>query len=537
MGAINSITNSVSSALGTDGSGGGLINEPIVKNVVAPAATANTGVLGGWLGGTLDKIPMSQLAPGLNMAALGLGTAANQVGTAANQGGTNVAIPDYAAMAAADLSTQQKMLEAQTKANRPNQYSPYGSSTWKQDPTTGQWSQTVETGQAGTNYQNQMNAQGQQVTAGQGLLGQGITDASKGLNTNGLPAWQQYQNPTQNVDVNSVMGQANNQMGMNPGQNFNPNTLSQFGQAGQAFDPSRLGAAPQAGTFGMDPTGNSKAIQDATYALLSPQRQQQRDGEIQRLKNQGLTEDSPAFQRAMQRVDQGDTQAQMQALLAGQTEYGNAFSRGMGQNQQNFNQGLNLRGQLANEQAQTYGQQSTNANLANTIRAQMAGEQQQQYGQQATTAAFNNQANSTNFGQNLQAQNLAMALRGQQATQGNAAADQANAMRGQMLNEQSQLNNYGLNQARSLLGDPNASMPQFNSFATQGVGQSNTLDAAQQQYQAQLNASNASTAQKSSQNKGIGGLLGAGIGGYFGGLPGATLGASVGGGLLGGLVG
>jgi hypothetical protein len=70
--------------------------------------------------------------------------------------------------------------------------------------------------------------------------------------------------------------------------------------------------------------------------LLQPDRDMARAGEVQRLKNQGLTEDSPAFQRAMLRLDQGDTDAQNKALIYGTQEYGNQFNRSLQGRQQAF---------------------------------------------------------------------------------------------------------------------------------------------------------------------------------------------------------
>jgi len=86
----------------------------------------------------------------------------------------------------------------------------------------------------------------------------------------------------------------------------------------------------------MDPVGNSKEIQDAWMNLLKPQREMALNGEIQRLKNQGLTEDSPAFQRAMLRQNQADTDAQNKALIAGTSEYSNQFNRSLQGRQQAF---------------------------------------------------------------------------------------------------------------------------------------------------------------------------------------------------------
>jgi hypothetical protein len=101
---------------------------------------------------------------------------------------------------------------------------------------------------------------------------------------------------------------------------------------------SNLSAGP------MSASGNSKDIQNAWMAQLQPQRDLARQGEIQRLKNQGLTEDSAAFQRAMLRLDEGDTQAQNTALINGTNEYNNQFNR----NRSNVNDIYTQMGQVQN---------------------------------------------------------------------------------------------------------------------------------------------------------------------------------------------
>jgi hypothetical protein len=351
--------------------------------------------------------------------------------------------PDYQKQADLDLRNQQKMLEAQTVANRTNSVGPQGTNTWSKDPVTGAWTNTVDAGDAGKNYQAQQAGLLGMTNAGSAALPGAISSALRGLNTSGLPDWQTIGAPTQQVDAN--------------------------------------GLASQAGQFNMDPTGNSKAIQDATYALLSPQRQMARDGEIQRLKNQGLTEDSPAFQRAMLTLGQGDTDAQLKSLLAGQQEYGNSFNRGLSSNNQNYNQ-------------------------------------------------------------NLQAQNLAMGLRGQQFDQNAATVNQSNALRNSQLNEQSLLNNYDLNQVKGLMGlttggGGGTGLPQIGNGNTpqQGVADaSGGMAALNNTYKAQMDAYNANQAQNANSNKSAGGLLGAGAGFFLGGPAGMGIGSSLGG-MLGGL--
>ena len=51
--------------------------------------------------------------------------------------------PNYAGLAQQQSEMTNKNWQTQLQANRPNQISPTGSMTWEQDPTTGQWTQTV----------------------------------------------------------------------------------------------------------------------------------------------------------------------------------------------------------------------------------------------------------------------------------------------------------------------------------------------------------------------------------------------------------
>jgi len=316
------------------------------------------------------------------------------MGSLLGKGGSSApAAPDYAALQAQQLANNKKLIEEQTRANRPDQIGPQGSSKWTQD-ANGNWTQTIDAGDAGKNYQEQQGGLLRMSQGATGMLPGAIADASKGLDTSGLPAWRGYD---------------------------------------------------------MDPTGNSKSIQDATYSLLKPQRDIARNQEIQRLKNQGISEDSEAFRSSMHNLDAGDTDAQLKSLIAGQSEYGNAFAR-------------------------------------NT---------------QGTTLS--------------------------------------NALRGLKLGEQSNVNNYGLGQVKSLygIGTPGGnnaqfSNPVFGQFATAGRAEDHSYDAATDAYKAQMDQYNADQASQGDMLGGIGGLIGAGAsffvpGGQTGQLAG--LGASLGKGL------
>jgi len=205
------------------------------------------------------------------------------------------------------------------------------------------------------------------------------------------------------------------------------------------MDPTKLQGVNtnlNGGNFNMDPIGNSKAIQDATFKLLDPQRQIARNSEIQRLKNQGLTEGSPAFNAAMTRLDQGDTDAQLKSLLAGTTEYGNQFGRAKDQNSQNF-------------------------------------------------------------GQNLDQQKLALALRGQQGNEQDVMAKFADAQRKQQFDERSALREQPLNDLKGLLASSAFQKPEFSQFASAGTaGSPDYLNAGSKQYQDMLANWNASQLSK-----------------------------------------
>lgn len=76
--------------------------------------------------------------------------------------------PDYEAEAERTAEANMKMLEEQTRANRPDQYNPWGSTTWQQDDE-GRWSQNTTLNpesQAAFDAQQQMQLGKSQLGAG-----------------------------------------------------------------------------------------------------------------------------------------------------------------------------------------------------------------------------------------------------------------------------------------------------------------------------------------------------------------------------------
>ena len=80
--------------------------------------------------------------------------------------------PNYSALASQQAEMANKNWQTQLQANRPNQYNQFGSSTWEQDPATGQWTQRTQLNQPQQDIFNQQQANQQQIAnMGGGLLG------------------------------------------------------------------------------------------------------------------------------------------------------------------------------------------------------------------------------------------------------------------------------------------------------------------------------------------------------------------------------
>jgi len=322
--------------------------------------------------------------------------------------------PDYTALAEKTAQAQRDAAGGQTLANRPSQTDIYGNtSTWTQNPD-GSWAQKQSMSGA-----NQGIYDATQKIRGE-LTGQVGNAMNNPYSTEGLPTPQGYDmSALQGVDVNNLGG----------------------------------------GQFNMDPMGNSKAIQDATMGLLQPQRDRARDVEIQRMKSMGLSEDSAAFQRGLQTLGQGDTDAQLKALLAGQAEYGNQYNRAL-------------------------------------------------------------QGNQSNFGQNADSQRLAMALRGQQFGEQGQQSALDMELRKSGLNEQQFMRQQPLNDLQKLIQTQQGFAPAFGSVGSAaGMTGANYTDAAKSTYQEQLANMNADAAYRQ-QILGAAGQIGAG---FFGSQTGQNM--------------
>ena len=275
----------------------------------AGTAAGGTGILGS-LGSSLNPSTLGGLKNIAGVAS-GLGGLATSFGGGGGGGGQ-----DPTSVAQQQATAQQRLLQQQTVANRPNQVGPGGSSSWSQDPATGQWTQTTAlNAQDQARLDNQRSASGTMASAGAALAPGVAAGLSQPLNYNNATKMTGY-------DTNAI-NQAT-------------------GKMNAGFD-----AVPE--------------IQAAMMSRLQPQRDAARAAEQQRLHNQGLTDTSEAYNTAMARLDRGDTDAQMQGLLAGASEHNNIFNRQLAQGNQMFGQ----QGSMANLSGQ---QRQQNISEANYLR-------------------------------------------------------------------------------------------------------------------------------------------------------------------------
>lgn len=174
--------------------------------------------------------------------------------------------PPYMQLAQQQSQAQQQLLQQQTVANRPNQYTPWGNLTWSQDPTSGQWtSQTQLNPTAAASLQGQQAGQLGAVQAGQNLFN--TSGVGAGLNFSGAPQVQ----------------------------------------SGQYYDPKA-----------------QQAVWQQFQSMQQPLQQQQMQSQQAQLAGQGLRPGDPGYDSAMRNLGNAQYQqqqaAQSQSVLAGEQE-------------------------------------------------------------------------------------------------------------------------------------------------------------------------------------------------------------------------
>lgn len=387
-------------------------------------------------------------------------------------GATPPPAPDPTVVANAQSAANIATAEAQQKLNMINTAGPQGTVNYAADPNApGGYSQTTTlSGPEQQTYDLSKLAQNgalgignEQLQRIQQALGQGL-DLSSLPALQGAPAAQQLQTSVAAPGqiLNSFdKGQAL-QYGFNPGQQVQ-------GQVGGNLDAAR-----------------QQAI-DAAYgqatSRLDPRFAHDQSSLDTRLANQGLGQNSAAFQNAQDTFGRQKTdaynQAQYSAIGAGEDAAQALFQRQLGQ------------GQFANQAAgQQYAQNQGQAAFNNTT----AG---QDYTQNLGAAQFSNEAQQQGFAQDLARMQAENAAKGQQFGQSLQGAQFGNEARGQGLQEQAYVQNQPINQFNSLMSSGQVGMPQGVQYNPTGVGNTDVLGAYALNSQAQQAAYQAQAQQQS----------------------------------------
>lgn len=171
--------------------------------------------------------------------------------------------PDYEAAAEETAAGNLELLNAQTRANRPNQITPFGTSTWVETPS-GQWIQRIRLGE---DQQAALDAQ-QQVGAARSGQALSMLDQMRD-EFGGVMDWDQFGEFTKD--------------------------LSTGAEARQAAED---------------------ALYSRATSRLDPRFSQKRESMAAQLRNQGLKPGDEAYDTAMANLGRAETDAYNQALFS-----------------------------------------------------------------------------------------------------------------------------------------------------------------------------------------------------------------------------
>lgn len=407
---------------------------------------------------------------------------------------------------------------AQAQINRPDQYTPYGSSVWETDPDTG-----ISTNRVTLDPKQQalLDAQtGMQTDlagVGSNLVDRVRQQYSSPLDFSGAPQTQYGPTVksvnTQNMQT-SIPGYGNIQDRVD---------TTGTGNLTRGVDTFRLGNLTRNASYGkiqdkVDMSGVPSLVggdalvkfqneaRDAAWknaqAALDPQWNNYETGLETKLANQGVMQNSEAWNKAiseMSRNRQYDySQAQNNAVRQGLEAGGQLFNEGLASNQNAYSQALN-NGQFTNSaQNQGFNQSLQNAGLNNSVQNQMFNQEfqnaglnnsadQQLMNYKLLTMDANNKAQAQGFGQNtvntqfgndarlsqynMDYQNAGLNNSGLNQDFNNSLTD-----RKQYINELMAQRNEPLSALTSILNGTQPSMPDFSSTnAVGGIESPNTL--------------------------------------------------------------
>lgn len=393
--------------------------------------------------------------------------------------------PDYTAAAEKTAESQNNQVLQQTWANRANQVTPWGSSTWDAakgvDPATGKpitnWTQTTNVSpELQHALESQMQMQTGRSDLANSLFPRAQNEFGKEMDWTGFTPWSGQPRNQQTQAITSPFGFGPQQQQIDTSRQFGPQVdqgRQQTPNVNQSMQQApelntNLGQGAGQVQRGLDfggvqdvegSGGQRQRAEDAIYqsatSRLDPQWQKQQQDMQTDLANRGISVNSEAYSRAMEDFQRGKTDAYQQANMA-------AITGGGAEAQRNYGMDIGLRQQQVGE----IGQQGQFGNAA----------QQQAYAQRLAGGQASNEAMQSQFGMGAQA-------RQQQLGAQQAAFGMGSDARGQQLQAQQAAFGFGAQGRAQQLAAQNAAYQQSLSGAQYGLGQ-------QQQAFGQQQASN-----------------------------------------------
>ncbi len=286
--------------------------------------------------------------------------------------------PDYRGAAAEQSAASKEIATQQNFASRPNQYTPWGSTTWQSaagtDPATGQAVTTWQQNQS-------LTPQLQGALDSQVAMTRGRSDLA-----------------------NSTMGRVGNDLA----QPFSTAGMParETGPATSQWDtsaPMQTTQTTNAANFSAD----RQRFEQAAFDRMQPIHNRQQSSLDVKLANQGLTPGSEAWKFAQQQLGDQQSRERFNAVEAGGAEQARMQSMLLGQQQQAF--GQDMQSQQAGNAALSAAQGA--AGWQNTNRAQNIAEEQ---GRRVQSL---NEMNALVSGQQVQAPQMPSFVPGSNAAQ------------------------------------------------------------------------------------------------------------------------
>lgn len=525
--------------------------------------------------------------------------------------------PDPTATAAAQTQSNIATANANANLNRTNQVTPYGNLTYSRGETanpdgTYNWTATTSLSPEQQKLLESSNGISQSMAnLGQQQINNVAATATRPLDFSSLPQVRQgqlqssvaaptLQNSISGVPAvqNQVAGAGDIQKGVASAGDIQKGVAS-AGDIQRQIDTSKVGDFTNNVKYGqiqnsLDTSGVPSLVggdalaqtmreqQQAAFnqqkGYLDPQFEQQQHDLENKLVQQGVMQNSDAWNRAMGDFNRQRTFAYQNAndnsVGLGNAAQAQLYGQGLSSNQNAFGQALTSGNFTNSAQAQGFGQGMQNAGLNNdVVNSQFAQEQakmqaalqaqqqqymqnannmtqanaaqQQQYGQNSNNMTQGNNAQQQQFGQNAASMTLGNAAQQQQfgqaldrSTLNNSAAQstfnnglmnaqlnnqtagqdyaQSTGARNQALNELLTQQQNPLNVLNALRTGSQVTNPTFGSTPQSNVAGTDIAGITQNGYQNQLGAYNAQQAQNNGITSGLFGLGSAGLGGFAG---------------------